>query len=74
MLNLYNKQLPLFEVEGVEAEVCTDIADRQQLGIRKYGTTVAENPLPHKEWLIHAYQECLDMAICLKKAINEYQN
>lgn len=54
---------------GVEAEVCADIAARQQKGISKYGKTVAENPLSLEQWLQHAYEECLDQAIYLKKAI-----
>lgn len=43
----------------------------QQVGIAKYGTTVAENPLTHAEWLQHAYEECLDMAVYLKRAMTE---
>lgn len=54
---------------GTEADVCADIARRQQFGRDKYGTTVAENPLPLVEWLNHAYQETLDNAIYLKRAI-----
>jgi hypothetical protein len=61
----------LFAVFGTEAEVCRDIERRQQMGISKYGTTVAENPLPLREWLDHAYQETLDKAIYLKRAIAE---
>jgi hypothetical protein len=56
---------------GTEADVCKDIADRQKLGIEKYGTTVANNPLALRDWLEHAYQEALDQAIYLKRAINE---
>lgn len=56
---------------GIEAMVCADIANRQQVGIAKYGVTVAENPLTHAEWLQHAYEECLDMAIYLKRAMAE---
>lgn len=41
---------------GIEAMVCDDITKRQQLGIQKYGTTVADNPLTHVEWLQHAYE------------------
>jgi len=59
---------------GVEAAVCADIADRQQRGIAKYGVTVAENPLKLKEWLQHAYEETLDKAIYLKRAIAEMEN
>lgn len=51
--------------------VCLDIAARQQLGMKKYGTTVEENPLPTKAWLQHAYEEALDMAIYLKRTIEE---
>ena len=34
------------KVTGIEFLVCADIARRQQLGIHKYGRTVADNPLP----------------------------
>ena len=54
---------------GVEATVCADIAERQAKGIRKYGMTVATNPLHLREWLQHAYEEHLDAAIYLKRAI-----
>ena len=58
---------------GIEASVCEDIADRQKKGISKYGVTVAENPLPLKQWLQHAYEETLDKAIYLKRAIAEIE-
>jgi hypothetical protein len=56
---------------GTEAAVCADIARRQQLGLAKYGTTVAENPLTLRQWLQHAYEETLDQAIYLKRAIDQ---
>ncbi|MEI6731150.1 MAG: Lar family restriction alleviation protein [archaeon] len=59
---------------GTEAEVCIDIARRQAMGAKKYGTTVKENPLPLKEWLQHAYEEALDQAIYLKRAIAEIED
>jgi hypothetical protein len=58
---------------GIEAAVCEDIAARQQLGIKKYGTSVAANPLPLLAWLRHAYEEALDMAIYLRRSIAEAQ-
>ena len=61
----------VFLPEGIEAEVCADIARRQQMGINKYGTTVAENRLSLREWLAHAFEEALDQAIYLKRAIAE---
>ena len=59
------------EPTGIEATVCEDIAKRQQLGIGKYGGTVADNPLDLREWLQHAYEECLDQAVYLKRAMAE---
>lgn len=56
---------------GTEAEVCKDIAERQQGGITKYNTTVRENPLSLRQWLQHAYEECLDQAVYLKRAMEE---
>ena len=40
----------VFMPDGIEAEVCADIARRQAFGKNKYGTTVAENPLSLLEW------------------------
>ena len=61
----------IFLEDGVEAEVCADIARRQALGKNKYGTTVAENQLSLRAWLHHAYEETLDKAVYLKRAIAE---
>lgn len=56
---------------GIEAIVCEDIANRQQLGINKYGTTVADNNLSLREWLQHQYEELLDAAVYCRRAIAE---
>jgi len=56
---------------GIEAIVCKDITARQAFGIGKYGTTVADNPLDLKEWLLHHYQELLDAAVYVRRAIAE---
>jgi hypothetical protein len=56
---------------GIEALVCEEIARRQQLGINKYGITVADNNLSLREWLQHALEESLDQAIYLRRAIAE---
>lgn len=56
---------------GIEAQVCEDIARRQQLGLMKYGVSVADNPLGLLAWLQHAYEETLDEAVYLKRAMAE---
>lgn len=58
---------------GIELEVCHDIAARQAKGLAKYGVTVANNPLGLTEWLQHAYEEALDQAIYLKRAIRSLE-
>ena len=63
--------MKILEVSGIEAQVCQDIADRQKIGVNKYGTTVADNPLELRQWLQHAFEEALDQAIYLKRAIDE---
>lgn len=59
---------------GTELTVCNDIAMRQAMGIAKYNTTVRENPLDLRQWLQHAYEECLDQAVYLRRAIEELDN
>lgn len=56
---------------GVEKQVCDLIVKRQQFGLKKYGVSVADNPLPLRAWLQHALEETLDKAIYLQRAINE---
>ena len=56
---------------GTEKAVCEDIIARQRLGIDKYDTTVRDNPLSLSNWLQHAYEETLDQAIYLKRAMEE---
>ena len=56
---------------GIEALVCEEIAMRQQKGIAKYQTTVADNHLSLREWLQHQYEELLDAAVYCRRAIAE---
>ena len=59
------------QIPDTEAEVVKDILARQELGLKKYGTTVAKNPLDLRQWLQHAYEEKLDDAVYMKRAIQE---
>ena len=58
-------------IKDTETQVCEDIKNRQQLGIAKYGTTLAQNPLELRQWLQHSYEEKLDDALYMKRAIQE---
>ena len=59
------------EATGIEAMVGADIAARQALGLSKYGVSVEDNNLSLREWLNHAYEECLDQAVYLRRAMEE---
>ncbi len=54
-------------VEAVRA----DLLSRSQVGIAKYGVTLARTDLNLRDWLQHAYEEHLDAANYLKRAILE---
>ena len=47
------------------------LLSRSVVGIEKYGTTTADNPLELRAWLQHALEECLDQAVYLRRAILE---
>ena len=56
---------------GIEALVCEDIAERQHMGLKKYGVSLQDNPLTQRERLQHAYEEALDLAIYLKNIMEK---
>lgn len=56
---------------GTEARVCALIAQRQAMGMAKYGTSVSANPLTLREWLQHALEESLDQSVYLMRAIEQ---
>jgi hypothetical protein len=51
--------------------VIAELKVREERGLNKYGTTVDRNDLTELDWLQHAYEEALDLAVYLKKIINE---
>jgi len=47
--------------------VIMDLRVREERGLETYGTTMDRTDLTQKEWLQHAYEEALDLALYLKK-------
>lgn len=43
------------------------LEQRAAVGLKKYGVTVADNPLPPEAWIDHAIEEALDFAVYLMK-------
>ena len=56
----------------VEA-VRSDLLERLGRGLRKYGLPVEQARLPLEDWLQHTYEEALDMAVYLKRAMREIE-
>lgn len=54
-------------VEAVRA----DLLERSRVGIAKYGVTLDRTDLSLRDWLQHAYEEHLDAANYLKRAVME---
>lgn len=61
-------------VDKIVEAVRADLLQRSQVGIKKYNTTLERTDLELKDWLQHAYEECLDMANYLKRSIIELEN
>ena len=56
----------------VEDEVCKKIQSRAEVGKGKYGVTMETAPLTKLEWLIHAQEEAMDLAVYLQKIIEMF--
>lgn len=59
--------------DSVVEAVREDLLKRSQVGIKKYGITLERTDLGLKDWLQHAYEETLDSANYLKRAIIELE-
>lgn len=57
--------------DPVVESVREDLLARSNIGMAKYGVTLARTDLTLRDWLQHAYEEALDLANYLKRAIKE---
>ena len=60
--------------DKIVLQVMNDLNDRSRVGVDKYGVTLECEDLNLKDWLQHAYEECLDQANYLKRATLEIEN
>jgi len=56
-------------MEGIEEQVCFKILKRSEVGKKKYGTTMERTDLTRLDWLKHAQEEAMDLAVYLEKLI-----
>ena len=57
----------------IEYRVCTKITQRAALGKEKYGTTMERDDLTPLDWLKHAQEEAMDLAVYLEKLMQELE-
>lgn len=60
---------PIKHASDILNEVVIDMIMREKKGYSEYKKTMDRNDLSQKEWLQHAYEEALDLALYLKKII-----
>jgi hypothetical protein len=58
-------------MNDTETIVCEDIKARAAVGLKKYGISVADNPLTQRQWLQHHYEELLDAAVYVRRLMQE---
>lgn len=61
----------MIKQDKVVEAVREDLLRRSQFGIDKYGISLERTDLNLRNWLQHAYEECLDQANYLKRSILE---
>lgn len=55
----------------IEDKVVAKILKRAEVGKSKYGTTMERTDLSRLDWLVHAQEEAMDLAVYLEKIIQE---
>ena len=53
--------------DSIVFDTIKDLASRDEVGLNKYNTTMDREDLIASDWVQHAYEECLDMALYLKR-------
>lgn len=59
---------------AIEEQVCYKILKRSEEGKKKYGVTMERKDLTELQWLKHAQEEAMDLAVYLEKLITEKTN
>lgn len=60
-----------FVVSRVEDAVAVKIQKRADAGLAKYGVTMERTDLSRLDWLIHAQEEAMDLAVYLERLIQD---
>lgn len=55
----------------IEDAVADKLLKRAEVGLAKYGVTVERTDLSTLDWLIHAQEEAMDLAVYLERLIQD---
>ena len=58
--------------DKIVVRVLSRFAERSQVGINKYNTTLERTDLSTLEWLTHAQEEAMDFVLYLERLKDEY--
>jgi hypothetical protein len=54
---------------NILTKVIEDMRKREAKGVLEYGTTLDRKDINDREWIYYAYEEALDLALYLRKII-----
>ena len=57
----------------IEDSVSDKLKTRAEIGLKKYGVTMERTDLNTLDWLKHAQEEAMDMAVYLERLIQDYE-
>ena len=56
-------------MDNINLKVIEKLKARAEKGLEKYGVTMDRSDLTFEQWLVHAQEEALDMAVYLEKLL-----
>lgn len=58
-------------MSAVEDSVAAKLLKRAEIGLAKYGVTMERTDLSRLDWLTHAQEEAMDLAVYLERLIRD---
>jgi catabolite regulation protein CreA len=65
--------VPMQFRDPVVQRVCTKFVNRSDVGYKKYGVTLEDDPSEMLVWLNHLQEELMDAVLYLQKAKEKYE-
>jgi hypothetical protein len=62
------------KTDRIVIQVLNQIADRSERGLEKYGTNLERTDLETLDWIQHAQEEAMDLALYLERLKEQIKN